>query len=80
LFAHSEVAVTEAWALNGAFSVLGSVAGALGGLLLGSRGLVAAAIPCYVLAWMVVLMGARWPLRLAAGEQGSLSELKVKGA
>jgi hypothetical protein len=80
LFAHSDVAVTEAWALNGAFSVLGSVAGALGGLLLGSRGLVAAAIPCYVLAWLVVLLGARWPLWLAAGEQAPLTELEVKGA
>jgi hypothetical protein len=46
LFAGSELAVTQAWALNGAFSVLGSVAGALGGLLLGSRGLMLAALPC----------------------------------
>ena len=37
------------------FSVLGSVAGALGGLLLGSRGLVAAAMPCYVLVWLTVV-------------------------
>ncbi|HWN17609.1 MAG TPA: hypothetical protein VNO19_01725 [Gemmatimonadales bacterium] len=79
LFARSEVAVTEAWALNGAFSVLGSVGGALGGLMLGSRGLVAAAVPCYVLAWLVVLLGARRPLRLAAGEPGALGELGVKG-
>jgi hypothetical protein len=62
LFARSDVAVTEAWALNGAFSVLGSVASALGGLLLGSRGLVAAAIPCYLLAWVIVLLGTRSPL------------------
>jgi hypothetical protein len=68
LFAASDVAVTQAWALNGAFSVLGSVAGALGGLLLGSRGLVAAAIPCYVLAWLIVVLHARSPLRIAGGE------------
>jgi hypothetical protein len=61
LFAKSDVAVTEAWALNGAFSVLGTVAGALGGLLLGSRGLLAAALPCYVLAWMIVILGSRSP-------------------
>jgi len=81
LFACSDVAVTEAWALNGAFSVLGSVAGALGGLLLGSRGLVAAAMPCYVLAWLIVLLGTRSPLRFAPGEEDALSsELEAKGA
>ena len=78
LFAHSDVAVTEAWALNGAFSVLGSVAGALGGLLLGSRGLVAAAVPCYLMAWLIVLLGTRWPLPLTAGkEDARTSELEV---
>ena len=78
LFARSDVAVTEAWALNGAFSVLGSVAGALGGLLLGSRGLVAAAVPCYLMAWLIVLLGTRWPLRLTAGkEDARTSELEV---
>jgi len=41
---------------------------------------VAAATPYYMLAWLVVLVGARWPLRLAAGEKGPLSELEVKGA
>jgi hypothetical protein len=81
LFACSDVAVTEAWALNGAFSVLGSVAGALGGLLLGSRGLVAAAAPCYVLAWLIVLLGTRAPLRFAPGEEDApSSELEAKGA
>jgi spermidine synthase len=62
LFAGSGLAVTQAWALNGAFSVLGSVAGALGGLLLGSRGLILAALPCYLLAWMIVLLPERSPL------------------
>ena len=66
LFADSEVAVTQAWALNGAFSVLGSVAGALGGLLLGSRGLMLAALPCYLLAWMIVLLAERSPSALAS--------------
>jgi hypothetical protein len=81
LFAASDVAVTEAWALNGAFSVLGSVAGALGGLLLGSRGLVAAAVPCYVLAWLIVLLSSRSPLRFAPGEEDGLSsELEARGA
>jgi hypothetical protein len=72
LFARTDVGVTEAWAINGAFSVLGSVAGALGGLLLGSRGLVAAAMPCYVLAWLIVLLSTRSPLRFAAGEEDPL--------
>jgi hypothetical protein len=68
LFARGEIAVTQAWAFNGAFSVLGSVGGALGGLMLGSRGLVAAAMPCYMLAWLMVLWGARPPLPVASGE------------
>lgn len=59
LFAQSETAVTEAWTLNGAFSVFGSAAGALGGLLLGSRGLLAAAMTCYVLAGMIMFLNAR---------------------
>jgi hypothetical protein len=81
LFARSDVAVTEAWALNGAFSVLGSVAGALGGLLLGSRGLVAAAVPCYVLAWLIVRLRSRSGFRFAPGEENALSgELEAKGA
>jgi hypothetical protein len=81
LFARSDVAVTEAWALNGAFSVLGSVASALGGLLLGSRGLVAAAIPCYLLAWVIVLLGTRSPLLSGVlGEDTLRSELEAKGA
>jgi hypothetical protein len=59
LFAVNDAAVTEAWALNGAFSVLGSVLGALGGLLLGSRGLLVVALPCYLLAWTLVLLRRR---------------------
>jgi hypothetical protein len=66
LFADSELAVTQAWALNGAFSVLGSVAGALVGLLLGSRGLMLAALPCYLLAWMIVLLAERSPPAFAS--------------
>ena len=81
LFAGSDVAVTEAWALNGAFSVLGSVAGALGGLLLGSRGLVVAAVPCYLLAWLIVLLGTHLPHRFAPGKEDALSrQLEAKGA
>ena len=63
-----------------AFSVLGSVAGALGGLLLGSRGLVATAVPCYVLAWLIVLLRTRSGLRFAPGEDALSSELEAKGA
>jgi hypothetical protein len=81
LFGHSDIAVTQAWALNGAFSVLGSVTGALGGLLLGSRGLVAAAVPCYMLAWLLVLPGTRSPLSNEWTEHDALgSELKATGA
>jgi hypothetical protein len=65
MFANSELAVTQAWALNGAFSVLGSVAGALGGLLLGSRGLLVAALPCYLLTWIMMLLNTRSALRAA---------------
>jgi hypothetical protein len=81
LFAQSDVAVTQAWALNGAFSVLGSVAGALGGLLLGSRGLMAAAMPCYVLAWLIVRRSAGASSRLGvAGKETLRGELEAKGA
>jgi len=57
LIARSELAVTQAWAVNGAFSVLGSVGGALGGLLWGSRGLLLAALPCYIVACLIVASG-----------------------
>ena len=53
LFASSEVAVAEAWAINGGLSVVGSAIGALGGLVLGSRGLIGVAVPCYGLAWFL---------------------------
>jgi hypothetical protein len=58
-FAPTSVAVTEAWAINGAFSVLGSAAAALGGLILGSRGLLAAAIPAYGLALTILVISRR---------------------
>jgi hypothetical protein len=69
LFARSDLAVTEAWTLNGAFSVFGSAAGALGGLLLGSRGLIAAAIPCYLLAWLIVLLNTRSSQMVLSNEE-----------
>jgi hypothetical protein len=53
LFAKSEVAVAEAWAINGGLSVVGSAFGALGGLVLGSRGLMGLAVLCYALAWFL---------------------------
>jgi hypothetical protein len=53
LFANSEVAVAEAWAINGGLSVVGSAVGALAGLVLGSRGLIGFAVPCYGLAWLL---------------------------
>jgi hypothetical protein len=57
-FASNGAAVAEAWALNGAFSVLGSALAALGGLVIGSRGLLIASLPCYVLA-LVLLAASR---------------------
>jgi hypothetical protein len=53
LFAQGETALAEAWAINGAFSVLGSTLAALAGLMLGSRWLAGLAIPCYATVWMV---------------------------
>jgi hypothetical protein len=58
-FALNGSAVAEAWALNGAFSVLGSALAALGGLVIGSRGLLVAAVPCYALALLLVAV-SRW--------------------
>ncbi len=80
LFAPSDVAVTQAWALNGAFSVLGSVAGALGGLLLGSRGLLAAAMPFYVLAWLIVFVEGRPTVLFPAAGKMLEGELEVNRA
>ena len=53
LFTQGEQELAEAWAINGAFSVLGSTLAALAGLMLGSRWLAGLAIPCYALVWMV---------------------------
>ncbi len=53
LFAQGERGLAEAWAINGAFSVLGSTLAALAGLMLGSRWLAGLAIPCYAIVWMV---------------------------
>jgi hypothetical protein len=53
LFAQGERALAEAWAINGAFSVLGSTLAALAGLMLGSRWLAGLAIPCYATVWIV---------------------------
>jgi hypothetical protein len=77
LLAPSDLAVTQAWAVNGAFSVLGSVGGALGGLLLGSRGLVVAALPCYILAWLIVLSGERTPQRFSRAQSAPLPEISA---
>jgi len=55
--ANGEVRVAETWAANSAFSVLGSTLAALGGLVLGSHGLVTLAPPCYLLAWVLVRAG-----------------------
>ena len=65
-FALNSTAVAEAWALNGAFSVLGSALAALGGLVIGSRGLLIAAVPCYALALLLVAVSRRsaWPVRV----------------
>jgi hypothetical protein len=54
VFAGTDTAVAQAWALNGAFSVVGSVLAAIAGLMFGSRVLLAAAIPLYASAWLLV--------------------------
>jgi hypothetical protein len=59
IFARSDTAVAEAWALNGAFSVVGSVLAAIVGLMFGSRVLLAAAIPLYALAWVLATLESR---------------------
>jgi hypothetical protein len=56
VFAGSDTAVAQAWALNGAFSVVGSVLAAIAGLMFGSRLLLASAIPLYALAWLLVTL------------------------
>jgi hypothetical protein len=67
-FAFDSTTVAEAWALNGAFSVLGTALAALGGLVIGSRGLLIAAVPCYALALLLVAVSRRsaWPVHAAA--------------
>jgi hypothetical protein len=55
LYAESEATVAECWAINGAFSVLGTSLAALAGLLFGSQRLVLLAIPCYLIAWLTAL-------------------------
>ena len=52
LYARTEAAVAESWAINGAFSVLGTSLAAFSGLLFGSQRLVALAVPCYLIAWL----------------------------
>jgi hypothetical protein len=59
VFAPSDTAVAQAWALNGAFSVVGSVLAAIVGLMFGSRVLLASAIPLYALAWLLITWETR---------------------
>jgi hypothetical protein len=61
LYARSEAAVAESWAVNGAFSVLGSSLAAFSGLLFGSQRLVALAVPCYLIAWLAAALHQRPP-------------------
>jgi hypothetical protein len=61
LFASSERALAEAWAINGAFSVLGSALGALAGLMVGSRWLAALALSCYGPVWLLTWRATRQP-------------------
>jgi hypothetical protein len=60
-FAGSSTRVTEAWAVNGAFSILGSAVAALGGLAVGSRGLLMGALLCYGTAFL--LLASSWSHR-----------------
>jgi hypothetical protein len=59
VFTRTQADVAEAWTVNGAFSVVGSVLAAMGGLLVGSRGLLLAAIPVYALALAILATGQR---------------------
>ena len=59
LLAGSERRVSEAWAVNGAFSVVGASLGALVGLIAGSRGLVALALPCYLVVFLIGWLESR---------------------
>ena len=53
LLAGTERRVAEAWAINGAFSVAGASLGALAGLVVGSLGLAALALPCYLIVFLI---------------------------
>jgi hypothetical protein len=57
--AASERRVAEAWAINGAFSVAGASLGALVGLILGSHGLAALALPCYLAVFLLGWLESR---------------------
>jgi hypothetical protein len=57
--AASERRVAEAWAVNGAFSVAGASLGALAGLILGSHGLAALALPCYLAVFLIGWLESR---------------------
>jgi hypothetical protein len=57
--ATSERRVAEAWAVNGAFSVAGASFGALAGLILGSQGLAALALPCYLAVFLIAWLESR---------------------
>jgi hypothetical protein len=59
VFARSDTAVAEAWALNGAFSVVGSVVAAIVGLMFGSRRLLELAVPLYALAWLLLTLESK---------------------
>ena len=57
--ATSERRVAEAWAVNGAFSVAGASLGAFAGLILGSHGLAALALPCYLAVFLIGRLESR---------------------
>jgi hypothetical protein len=57
VYTRSQATVAEAWTINGAFSVVGSVLAAVGGLVMGSRSLLTTAIPVYALAFLLVAVG-----------------------
>jgi hypothetical protein len=67
LLAGSERRVAEAWAINGAFSVAGASIGALAGLIWGSLGLAALALPCYVAVLVIGWLEPRRGALLAKG-------------
>jgi hypothetical protein len=72
-FTSNRTMVAEAWAINGAYSILGSAFAALGGLMIGSRGLLVAAVLCYSLAF--VLLAVSQGSALAADEKVALETM-----